>query len=171
MIVIDRYAEYADTYLANLTKTKKDILSDPDKDGYNNLTEWILESDGSDAGSVPPVIRPAAYDDYDPFGLFVRVNSYFGFNINVKLETVPRVDYILQRSKDQGKTWTTFKSDTDWRVGRVTTVERGVTTTQIRVRSRVQAEGDPDDLLLINPYVQPPGTLGDMYRVKVSLAK
>lgn len=183
--VMDRYTEYADIYLANSKKKKKDILADPDKDGYNNLTEWILGSTPTDAGSVPPVVQPAPYQAVTITGLPTPFGSYYGFNINVKQETIPRVTYLLQRSTDQGKTWQRFRSEgtdlndpTDptynnpwgWDVNRVTRVVRGITTTQIQVRSKNHAN-IPDLLTDNNWYVQPPYSVGHLYRVKISLRK
>jgi hypothetical protein len=165
VMVIDRYTEYQDTYLAKAKN--KDILADPDGDGFNNLTEWILNSDGNSAASVPPTLTPAAYQAEDFLGAATPIGSYYGFNVDVKQGTIPSVSYTLQRSLDQGKTWKKFKSDNDWSVVKVTTVVRGITKTQIQVRS---LEPNPDAAATI-PTIQPPGTIGDLYRIKLSLTK
>lgn len=185
VIVIDRYDEYADIYLANAKKKKKDILADPDKDGYNNLTEWILGSSGSDAGSTPPEITVGEFQAVDITGQPTPFGSWIGFNVNVKRDTVPKVKYLLQRSIDQGKTWQPFVSEgtptpdpfdppivapEGWDVDTVTTIERGITSTQIQVRSKNFAN-NPPDYTEDNFYVQPPYSIGHLYRVKISLAK
>lgn len=179
VVVIDRYTEYVDIFLAN--ERKRAILEDPDRDNYNNLTEWILDSDAADAGSIPVEPVPAPFQAVNIIGGPTVIGSYFGFNVDVKRFTIPKVVYTLQRSRDQGKTWQRFRSDpvpfpdepfnpannVGYSVNRVTTVDRGITSVQIQVRSRVIT----DALNPTNLYVEPPGTLSDLYRVKITLAK
>lgn len=155
--VIDRYTEYQAVYLAK--SKKKKILEDADGDGYNNLTEWILDSIPSDPLNIPippvPVLVEPAPDDL--FG-----DTYFGFNVDIKKDTDPKVTYTLQRSKDFGATWSEFVTDPSWFVDTVEVTVNNVTFPQIQVRSRT---GTP-----LNP-TQPPGTATDVYRLKIAQAK
>jgi hypothetical protein len=188
--VIDRYSDYAELDLA--TAKNKALLADPDKDGYNNLTEWILESDGSEVASIPEMPVPEPFQAVDIVGGPTPIGSYFGFNVTIKEGTNPKVSYILQRSLDQGRTWRNFRSgyyfpdgsyatpdnppdldglgnpldDVTWSVRKVRTIERGIETYQIQVRSGII------DYTQDNNYqLEPPGTQGDLYRVKIVLKK
>jgi hypothetical protein len=112
---VNRYTEYQDIVFSKKSKNT-DILEDSDKDGFNNLNEWILDSNAADSTSVPVQPTPTAVDalydlDFLNFFGFARLvrNQYYGFTINKKLATSPGVVYTLQRSKDGGTTWTTFK--------------------------------------------------------------
>ncbi len=165
--VTDRYTEYAAINLANQRNRK--ILADSDRDGYNNLTEWILDSNAGDPGSIPEAPFPAPFQAVNIVGTPTPIGSYFGFNVDLKTSSIPKVRYRLQRSRDQGKTWETFRTDPvlGWTVNRVTIIDRGITSVQIQVRSTVLTNAaNPTNL-----YVQPPGTLDHLYRVKVTLAK
>ncbi len=130
-----------------------------DLDGYNNMTEWILDSLADDPVSVPAKLTTE--DHPAVLGLFVTEPQYFGFSVLLKEATNPKVKQTLQRSKDLGRTWRTFRSDLDWEVKR--------DFPDIRVESKVIVD-DPD-----NPgqriYVQPPGTETDLYRIKVTRKK
>ncbi len=187
VIILDRYTDYKMITLAG--ETKKKILEDADKDGFNNLTEWILESNGADAGSVPAQPFPAAFQAVDFTGRPTAFGSYYGFNVTVKQGTVPKVKYILQRSKDGGRTWSRFKFgyyDTNdnysvdpptdnlgnplqynWVVFPVTDTTRGIKVKQIQVRSGII---NPNAAATI-PTIAPPGTLNDVYRIKIVLKK
>ncbi len=162
--VVDSYDDYASIFLKG---AKKDILADPDKDGYNNLNEWILNSDANNSGSVPEMPYPAPFQAEDIFGFPTPIGSYYGFNVNIRKGTDPAVNYTLQRSTDNGVTWETFTTDANWRVERVTTIDRGVTTREIQVRSKVEV--DPITETTPNYFMEPPGTASDMYRVKITL--
>ncbi len=186
--VVNRYTDYQDISLGK--SNRKSILADADNDGYNNLTEWILGSSGSDASSIPAAPTPADYQAVNIVGGPTPIGSYFGFNVDVQNETVPKVTYALQYSKDQGKTWEKFKNgyylldgsysttiptdffgfplvDYRWSVQKVTTTVRGITTTEIQVRS-----GTPNlNPTATIPFVQPEGTISHIYRVKLSLKK
>ena len=178
VVVVSRYSDFAKTAFGS-KKKKTGILADNDGDGFNNLTEWTLDSDPADGGNTPPLLEPANFQAVDVIGGPTAIGSYFGFNVPVKENTDPKVEYTLQRSFDQGKTWATFESDVPitydlfdrptngWSVERVTTVTRGVISIEIQVRSRVP---NPD-LAGTIPTIQPPGTLTDVYRVKVTLAE
>ena len=109
--------------------------------------------------------------------------------MKVQKDTVPKVTYLLQRSLDQGKTWQPFKNGyyltdgsysatppTDqfgfflpfnWSVQKVTTIVRGITYVQYEVRSGIRNT----NINATIPTSQPPGTLGDLYRVKIILKK
>lgn len=169
VIIINRYTEYQGIDLGLVKAPGKDILADPDNDGFNNLTEWILGSAGGDKGSVPAELAPTSYQAVNIIGAPTRLGSYFGFNVNVQTGTIPQVVYSLQRSIDQGKTWKTFRSDVNWSVERVKKVVRNISTTEIQVRSLVTVATETP--ATFNLYVQPPGTLTDRYRVKVTLKK
>ena len=167
VVVVSRYSDFAKTAFGS-KKKKTGILADNDGDGFNNLTEWTLDSDPADGGNTPPLLEPANFQAVNVIGGPTRFRSYFGFNVPVKENTDPNVVYTLQRSFDQGKTWATFISDfQDWSVERVTTVIRGIVSTEIQVRSLV-LNPDLDGTI---PTIQPPGTLTDVYRVKVTLAE
>ena len=166
VVVVSRYSDFSKTAFGE--KKKTGILADNDRDGFNNLTEWTLDSDPADGGNTPRSLEPANFQAVTIFGFPTFIGSYFGFNVPVKKNTDPKVEYTLQRSLDQGKTWSTFISDfQDWSVERVTTVIRGITSTEIQVRSLVP-NPDPDGTI---PTIQPLGTFTDIYRVKVTLAE
>ncbi len=98
-VVIDRYSEYVKTVL---TKTKiKAILDDADGDGFNNLTEWILDSNPLQSSFIPRNPRPET--SIDRF----RETSH-GFVVELKTGTVPSVNYTLQYSPNGGLTWIDF---------------------------------------------------------------
>lgn len=153
----DEYTEYRDLTFGN-RKNKIKLLDDADNDGYNNMVEWILGSSAANAASIPQAPVPASVES--AFG----TPLYYGFNVDVKLATIPAVKYTLQRSTNGGSTWRTFVSDANWTVGTARTYTRGAWVEQIQVRS---LEVDDDTL----EYVAPPGTEGHLYRVKVTLAK
>lgn len=165
VVVLDRYTEYEEIVFDG-KGGKIDILDDTDKDGYNNLNEWILDSDASVAGSVPIPPRPVLVEEFfDPF-FGALGQTYFGFTIDKKLGTIPKVSYLLQRSRNNGRSWEKFVSDENWDVTNVRYTAGGALRSEIRVRSKVVAEvGFPIT------YIQPPGTEGDIYRVKITLRK
>ncbi|RYD47521.1 MAG: hypothetical protein EOP85_05300 [Verrucomicrobiaceae bacterium] len=170
--VVDNYQDFALLNLSEVSTKKRDILADADGDGYNNLTEWILETGATDPGDMPVGPIPAEYQAYyEDLQIPDPLNSYFGFNVDVKVGTNPAVNTILQRSTDQGRTWQTFQTsggaNTGWSVDRVTGQRNGVPVTQIQVRSK-QPSLDPNATI---PFVQPNGTAGDLYRVKITLVK
>ena len=167
VIVVNRYTEYVSLDLSG--NLGNNILADSDNDGYNNLNEWILGSDGSNSLSIPAAPVPAPYQAVDIFGVPTADGSYFGFNVNVQVATVPKVTYILQRSKDQGKTWQRFKSDNNWDVQRTTFLSRNVPITQLQVRSKQLVS--PITPTTPNYFTQPVGTLSHIYRVKIVLKK
>lgn len=193
VVVNDRYTEYSKLYLSQVSKKKREILQDPDNDGYNNLTEWILQSEPAVASSVPRAPLPGAYQAVDIEGGPTPFGSYYGFNINVKEGTFPKVNYTLQRSLDQGKTWLDFSAGiyyddgtvgplsdfplydqddfingVDWRVETVRTTTRGITTVQIQVRSMAHTARDFN---VDNWFFMPENAINDIYRVKVTLRK
>lgn len=156
VVVVNSYTDYQEVFFTN-GGTNTGILSDTDGDGYNNLNEWILDSNASQKAIIPtPPVPSLNVDPNDP------LLTYFGFSVNVKLGTDPAVVYTLQRSKNGGKTWVTFTSDTDWHVsrhhlnaGEFPGREIDPAKTWIQVESRTG--------------VQPPGTFTDLYRVKITL--
>lgn len=182
--VVNRYSEYQDLII-NKGDSDSAILKDTDGDGYNNLNEWILDSSAVDSASIPkaPLAQavPALYDiDFFKFFGEIRLvrDQYFGFTIDQKLGTRPKVVYTLQRSKDKGKTWKKFVSDADWSVRRVylapgigSVKANSPRRVQIWVESKPWTETLPDGTLVPHVYEQPPGTQNDIYRVKITLAK
>ena len=183
-VVVDRYSEYKGIIFAKDKKSSRSgLLKDPDKDGFNNLTEWVLDSNGDDAGSVPVQPTPELVVDYFDFFFGIVQDSFFGFTIDKKMGTVPNVKYILQRSTDGGQTWTRFRDgyylmdgtflteeqynqapvffDIAWRVETVKYLQAGARHSEIRVRS-FQFE----DEFGVDP-VMPPGFENHQYRVKI----
>ena len=152
--IVNRYSEYAELRFGNADGQKgTDLREDYDKDGFNNLNEWILDSRADDSTSVP---RPILALPRNVGNLF-DPQPYFGFTFTKKRGTVPRVVQTLQRSTNNGRTWRKFVSDASWTVTE--------TAEEIKVQSNF------DDLLAIPVEpVQPPGTAGDLYRIKVTLA-
>ncbi len=154
-VVIDFYTDYVKQFFPGKNPA---ILTDSDGDGYNNLTEWILDSNGAEKSDIPEAPIPVAVadgeDPHDPF-------AYFGFNVEKKTATTPAVKYTLERSTDGGNTWAPFTSNADWDVYTVNYFEKGAYHSDIRVRSTYIVNG---------AYAQPPGTAGDKYRVKITLA-
>lgn len=168
VVVVDSYNEYEQITFRNPSK-KTDLLMDTDGDGYNNLNEWILDSDANDSGSRPVAPSPELVvpneDDFF-FFFFPYESTYYGFNVKKKLGTKPGVKYTLQVSRNNGKTWNKFTTNDKWTVENVRRPATGPlpATVTIQVRSRVRDEdtGEP---------VQPPGTGNHIYRVKVTLKK
>jgi hypothetical protein len=152
--VVNRYTDYTELRFSNDKNAKTGILDDSDKDGFNNLNEWILESRADDSSSVPRPIVALPRN----VGNFFDPQPYFGFTYNKRKGTVPNVIQTLQRSTNGGNTWKKMVSDANWIVTN--------TPEQIIVQSRF------DDVFAfpVQP-VQPPGTAGHLYRIKVTLAK
>ncbi len=176
VIVVNRYSEYAELAFDEV-RGRADILADADKDGYNNLTEWILDSRAEDSTSIP--FPPFATDHADVINndvvapVLPRVTraAYFGFTVQEKLATVPDVVYTVQVSRDGGRTWQVMTSDANWDVRRVRIAagarpgtEREQAKAEIRVESKIVA----DPLVFPPVYIQPPGTENDQYRVKIT---
>lgn len=162
--VVNRYEEYKSISLA-FAKKDGNILKDADNDGYNNLNEWILDSNAAERGSIPVEPRAVANPTvWDETGFRLVRAAYFGFTISKKLGTVPNVVYTLQRSTDNGKTWNKFKSDANWTVQTVR-LARGVQAARENTPERVEIRVES------NTLDQPPGTENDRYRVKITLRK
>lgn len=156
IIVVNKYSDYQDVVFKGIG-SKIGILEDNDGDGYNNLNEWILDSNASQAASIPIAPVPTFNVNAEDPTL-----SYFGFTIKQKLGTNPAVVYTLQRSINGGRTWTTFESDPDWivnryryRAGQFPNQEIDPAQAFIRVESRTGT--------------LPVGTFGHLYRVKITL--
>lgn len=153
--VVNRYTEYAELRFGNADGSKGTALTqDFDKDGFNNLNEWILDSRADDSTSVPRPILALPRN----VGNFFDPLPYYGFTFPKKRGTVPKVIQTLQRSTDNGRTWSKFESNISWTVTE--------TADEFAVRSNF------DDIFAfpIEP-VQPPGTAGELYRVRVTLPK
>jgi len=145
VIIVNRYTDYSELRFGNTT-SKTAILDDYDKDGYNNLNEWILDSRADDASSIPQA--PVAQAD--------ATRLTFGFTVDKKRGTVPKVVYTLQRSTNNGRTWKEMVSDANWIVTE--------TADQFDVQSRFYSQ-------TTFAQIQPPGTAADIYRVKITLRK
>jgi hypothetical protein len=156
VVVVNRYTDYQGLIFEN-GGSKTGLLDDTDGDGYNNLNEWILDSNADQKAIIPIAPVPSLVTPADFFEL-----PYFGFSINQKLGTVPAVVYTLQRSVNGGRTWQTFSTDADWRVS----------TTRLRAGEFPSREIDPAKITIKvsarRGLVQPPGTLGHLYRVKIT---
>lgn len=151
VIVVNRYTEYAQVTFPKLG-TNTAILADFDKDGFNNLTEWILGSNPGNRFSVPVNPVPQA------IAATLTTPAAYGFNVVRKLETVPAVTYILQRSVDGGASWQTFESDTDW------------TVTSVTLPAGALNDTDPERSEIVvrsNTGLPPAGTATHQYRVKI----
>lgn len=151
---INEYSDYQGAQFKSGRK-KISVLDDADGDGFNNLNEWILDSSASDRGSIPKAPIP------EGIPAFENEAKYYGFSVEEKLETVPDVHYILERSFDKGLTWSTFVSDANW------------TVTRTRTRIGKPKEIDPPRVVIKVASKSgdfPLGTEQDIYRVKIVLA-
>ncbi len=158
--VVNSYADYVAVTFTN-SQNNSGILQDADGDGFNNLNEWILGSSASTSGSIPiPPTTESHTAVYDTSTFALIRDAYFGFTIKEQLGTDPGVVYTIQRSKNGGKTWSVFTTDSDWIVRTVNIAagfihEIDPAKRELRVSSRTGS--------------QPPGTLSDLYRVKITL--
>jgi hypothetical protein len=187
ILVVNRYTDYAITNGI----TKANILDDTDGDGFNNMTEWILDSSARFAGSIPTIEAPRNHAiEYttvvtnDVGGvtiitLEVKERQYYGFQVDQKLQTIPGVQYTLQRSFDGGLTWNNFVSDSKWNVftqvygpGQRPVLDETDTAGRVRIRveSKYDADGRIYDPLLRDFITQgpPPGIQNESYRVKIT---
>lgn len=154
----DRYLEFALARFGRAT-AKVGILQDFDGDGFNNLTEWILNSSPANALSkpVPPV---AALTLAVTDGLFpptIITPASFGFTVTKKQNTVPAVIYSLERSTDGGVTYLPMVTDANW------TVTNDATT--VSIASKIT-----NGVLPTPTPIQPPGTEAHRYRLVITLA-
>ncbi len=150
---VDYYDKFAPVAFGNETN-KVGILQDYDGDGYNNLTEWALRSNANQKSSIPRAPVPFYSIDPDTF-----IDS-FGFVVKQLEGRFPAVDLIVERSTDNGKTWSKMRSDENWRVR--------YTEDEIIVRSKAFILEELDGFTYRIP-IQPPGTESDIYRIKVTL--
>lgn len=164
--VVNRYTDYAETRFGTSTKNTG-VLDDNDKDGFNNLTEWILGSRAEDEFSVPvnPVTENhVETDNYFYYWFYYYYDYYrtqwFGFIFDKVQRNVPVVNYTLQRSANKGKSWSTFTSDADWDV--TDTPEGYLVQSKVYITT---------DVYPYYTYIQPPGTEGHLYRLKITLKK
>lgn len=162
---VSAYSDYASRSFGNNRK-KAGITEDFDSDGFNNLTEWVLNSRAQDASNVPigPVARfVAAVTAPNPAipavpPTVVVTPAYFGFVVQKPLGYIPDVVQVLQRSTSTTvpipeASWQDMVSDANWNV-----VE---TDTTIELLSKTGTAAQP---------TQPPGTAGHKYRFRVALA-
>lgn len=152
--VINRYTEYAELRFGRSGRRSIELLDDFDNDGFNNLSEWILDSRAEDSTSIPRPILALPRN----VGNLQNPLPFYGFSVTKKRGTIPRINQILQRSTNNGRTWRRFESDSNW------------TVTETRNEFVVRSNFDNQFTFPIQP-VQPPGTAGDLYRVKVNLSK
>jgi hypothetical protein len=199
VVVVNRYSEYSESVFVK-KGLKQGILEDSDGDGYNNLNEWILDSNAADSQSIPIPPVPAAEEtvfDFDYLAYFFRSRivreSYFGFTINKKLGTNPLVVETLERSKDRGKTWENFRDGYYFADGSysktyddslsnpravnwiVKTLKLAPGMRSLRAnsprREEIRVESGVRTLTTLGEQTGPPGTENDIYRVKVTLKK
>ncbi len=167
VVVLDTYNEYEQIVFDKPSK-RTDLLLDTDNDGYNNLNEWILDSDANDSGSIPvePVPELVVPNEDDIFYFFFPLRAtYFGFDVQKKLGTQPKVKYTLQVSRNNGKTWKKFKSSAKWSVQNVRRAATGPLPPSVTIEVRSLERDDNFE------PVQPVGTANHIYRVKVTLKK
>jgi hypothetical protein len=188
VLVVNRYTDYA--LLNGIAKAN--ILDDTDGDGFNNLTEWTLNSNARFAGSVPPALvaknNPIQYTEVvtlDLGGIFfvellVKEYQYYGFQVDKKLQTIPGIQYTLQRSLDGGRTWNDFVTDANWVVdsnrsyqpGQRPYLDESDTAGReiIRVESKYDSTGFyyPTGVPVGILQGPPPGVQNESYRVKIT---
>ncbi|NJM37174.1 MAG: hypothetical protein HC845_04495 [Akkermansiaceae bacterium] len=169
---MDRYGDYKDIFFGNRKRNSR-LLEDFDNDGANNLTEWILGSDGSNPEALPEEPKPVFSTTSTTvitteFTRFIRIVSKFGFSFRKKLGTIPEVTYQLQLSTDGGLVWTDLPdgdyfnaSGPTWQVRTVLTTENTTPVETVEVNSLFE---DPISFI----PAQPPGTQNDRFRFKVS---
>lgn len=173
VMVVNYFNEFAELAFGRNTK-KTDLLDDFDGDGVNNLTEWILESNASDDGSVPIPPRPASNAGPAPKPILNRLAdhpdtlvslyaqfqpedlNWYGFMINKQRSVKPGVKYILQRSTNNGRTWRRMKEDGNWYVVS--------NKNYIGIASKDYNSTVDPPLALV-----PGGTAGHQYRIKIVL--
>lgn len=172
--VVNRYSAYSDITFEDKKKTPG-ILDDTDGDGFNNLNEWILDSNANDTAIVP--IEPEAtlvpQENDTLSGNLIRYD-YWGFTIDKKLAVIPAVKYTLQRSVDGGATWQKFVSDSDWLVEQVRLPAGAAPRRENspeKIEIRVTSKWGDIPALDIPGNIQPPGTENHRYRVKITLKK
>jgi hypothetical protein len=164
IIVVNRYTDYRE--VRGIPKAT--ITDDSDSDGFNNLNEWILDSDPRSTGSIPKTFRALNNEPRtDPVTFEVIDNQYFGFTVPVKLQTIPSVTYILQRSFDGGITWTNFVSDSNWDVTQYYLAE-GEEAENKPAKSYIRVQSKYFNTSTFR-QVRPPGTENETYRVKITL--
>jgi hypothetical protein len=174
ILVVNRYTDYA--LRSGITKAK--IADDTDGDGFDNMTEWILDSNARFAGSIPAIEAPMNHRiEFSTRG--IKEKQYYGFQIDKKLLTIPAVQYTLQRSFDGGGTWHNFVSDAKWNVftqvyspGQSPVLDE--TDTAGRERIRVESKYDSDGKIY-NPALRdsitqgpPPDIQNESYRVLIT---
>jgi hypothetical protein len=154
--VVNSYTDYRSVIFG--PGSNAPLLIDSDGDGFNNLNEWILDSDASQKAIIPIAPTPNIVVPTNFFDL-----PYFGFTVNQKLGTDPAVAYTLQRSKNGGRTWTEFTTDADWIVTKNRLASGEFPNREMDApKAFIQVTGRNG----INP---PVGTLGHIYRVKITL--
>lgn len=115
VVVTDTFSDFASVTIPS--NMKKGVKDDPDKDGFDNITEWALGTSPIDAKSKPVAPVPAA------------TATSFGFSVALRSYISPDVVYTVQRSADAGKTWSNLALDSDWTIGIVTTPATATTLT------------------------------------------
>lgn len=145
----DHYVEFAQKTFGN-NKVNTAALEDFDADGFNNLTEWVLDSSPANKSAIP--VAPKAVANR----LTNLSTAYFGFTVAKKKGLIPDVVYTLKRSIDAGLNWTTMVTDANWTVTD--------TAASIKVQSKIKSPPTT------GPQVQPPGTAAHLYRVDITPA-
>ncbi len=155
VVFSNRYSEYASLSFGKKT-TNVAYLQDFDADGFNNLTEWALNTRAQDPTSKPigPVPRavPAVFStDLIPV---IITPAYYGFTVVKGGGMTPAVIYTLQRSTDLGVTWVDMATDANWTLTD--------TAASIKLESKI-VNGTGAQIL-------PPGTATHLFRTKITLA-
>ena len=156
---VDQYSEFKKRAFFRKT-TATGLLDDFDGDGYNNLTEWVLESRANDKGSIPrmpvPRYQPPVLD-----GDRVAIPGFWYFLVDKRKGLFPAVRYALQRSKDNGRTWVNFTGDAYWNLID-NEDEIGIVGDEV---------GTVGEVLDPNEEALPPELADDLYRVKITVAR
>jgi hypothetical protein len=164
IVAVDRYSDFRKTLISKKKSQRSSLLGDADGDGVNNLTEWILDSGPTSANSIPVAPIPTLKTDIIESisnSTFVFFDPSFGFVIDKKLSTVPKVNYQLQRSQDNGITWEDFN---DGQYFNGTTLQWTVSTVSFTAAGALREE-----IRVIAPGTAAPlGTEDDIYRVKIT---
>ena len=113
-----------------------------------------MRSNANQKSSIPRT--PVPFYSTDPNTFF----DSFGFVVKQLKGRFPAVDLIVERSTDNGKTWSKMLTDENWRVR--------YTEDAITVKSKIFELIEIGGFISRTP-IQPPGTEADIYRIKVTL--
>jgi hypothetical protein len=160
---VDRYSEYKKKSFGTNT-TRTNLFQDYDRDGFNNLTEWVTESRAQDSTSFPGLLPQPQILELEDFDTLPAADVpplptrfyYYGIIVNKRLGLIPgtvppkRVQYFIQRSTNDGQTWSNVTTDANW------TVFESPTQLVMFLNTR-------------NSSVLPPSAVGNYYRIGAGL--